>query len=340
MGAAQMEDIAKRLLISDEPAVRYKTLVNVLGQSEGSSDVREAREAVRGSARVERMLSLRSADGRIPGSVYSKFNGAHWVLANLADMGYPPGDSNLEPLRDQTYSLWLSPWHTLDVLCSSESASYRNKCGVPIICGRARRCASQQGNALYSTVALGIADNRSQELAENLMRWQWPDGGWNCDRKAEATNSSFHETLIPMRGLALYAQLSGDDSARNAAERAAEVFLKRRMYRRQSDGSVIHANFLKLHYPSYWHYDVLFGLKVMAEAGFIGDARCNDALDFLESKRLSDGGFPAEAKYYKVSDGPASGGSVVDWGGVSSRGANEFVTVDALFVLKAAGRLK
>ena len=54
---------------------------------------------------------------------------------------------------------------------------------------------------------------------------------------------------------------------------------------------------VRLHYPCYWHYDLLAGLKVMAEAGFIGDPRCREALDLLESKRLPGGGFPAEARY-------------------------------------------
>ena len=86
--------------------------------------------------------------------------------------------------------------------------------------------------------------------------------------------------------------------------------------------------------------DILFGLKVMAEAGFLDDPRCVDALDLLESKRLPDGGFPAEASYYRVTHKTgARGRSLVDWGGVSRRCSNEWVTVDALAVLTAAGRL-
>ena len=91
-------------------------------------------------------------------------------------------------------------------------------------------------------------------------------------------------------------------------------------------------NFVKLHYPCYWHYDILFGLKVMAEAGFINDSRCAVALNLLESKRLPDGGFPAEAKYYRVTDKSISCRSLVDWGGTSKKKMNEFVTVDALSV--------
>jgi hypothetical protein len=147
------------------------------------------------------------------------------------------------------------------------------------------------------------------------------------------------ESLIPLRGLALHARVTGNRESRAAAERAAEIFLKRLLFRRQADGSVIHDDFVRLHYPCYWHYDILFGLKVLAEAGFVEDARCADALDLLASKRLADGGFPAEKKYYRATEKNVSGRSLVDWGGTSKRYMNAFVTTDALFVLRAAGRL-
>ena len=111
------------------------------------------------------------------------------------------------------------------------------------------------------------------------------------------------------------------------------------MFRRQSDQKIMEDSFIKLHYPPYWHYDILFGLKVMTEAGLVRDHRCDEGLDLLESKRLKDGGFPAEAKYYHTQEKSRSGFSLVDWGGVSSTRMNEFVTVDALYVLKMAERL-
>jgi hypothetical protein len=66
-------------------------------------------------------------------------------------------------------------------------------------------------------------DDRCDQLADCLMRWQWPDGGWNCDRKPDAATSSFWESLIPLRGLSAYAQATGDAKATAAAERAAEL---------------------------------------------------------------------------------------------------------------------
>jgi hypothetical protein len=203
-----------------------------------------------------------------------------------------------------------------------------------------RRCASQEGNALFYLLALGLADERTDELAARLVQWQWPDGGWNCDKNPEACNSSFMESLIPLRGLALHARVTGNQRSRVAAEQAANIFLKRHLFRRQTDRSVIHEDFVRLHYPCYWHYDILFGLKVMAEAGFIHDERCQEALDLLAAKRLPDGGFPAEKAYYRVTEKQGSGRSLVSWDGASKRHMNQFVTVDALYVLKAAGQLK
>lgn len=103
---------------------------------------------------------------------------------------------------------------------------------------------------------------------------------------------------------------------------------------------MIHPEFVALHYPLYWHYDVLAGLKVMAEIGRLDDPRCADALDLLAAKRLPDGGWPAERRYYKAPRKAVElGADQVDWRGTSKRRMNDWVTADALAVLAAAGRL-
>jgi hypothetical protein len=318
------DSIIDRLLHSDEPSVRFKVLVHVQGKELGSNEVRTLQYEIRSSPRVKLLLSQRGTDGRIPFHAYKKWHGAHWVLTVLADIGYPPGEDSLIPLREQVYEWLFSEQHEKH---------------IRVMNGRTRRCASQEGNAVYYLLTLGLADDRTEELVRRLIKWQWPDGGWNCDKNPKAAKSSFWESLIPLRALSLHARLTGNRQSRQAAKRASETFLKRRLYRRLRDGKVMTEDFVKLHYPCYWRYDILFGLKVMAEAGFIGDKRCCDALDLLESKRLPDGGFPAEGKCYRVSDRAPTGRSLVDWGGVSKRRSNEFVTADALLVLKQAGRL-
>lgn len=320
-----MASVVRKLLDSDEPSVRFKVLVNVLDESLESSEIKQLQDEIQASPRVGELLTERDEDGNIPYHPYAKWYGAHWVLADLADIGYPPGDKSLRPLRERVYT-WLF--------------GQSHQSGIKTINDRVRRCASQEGNAVYYLLSLGLADERTDELARRLVEWQWPDGGWNCDKNPEAINSSFMESLIPLRALASHARATGCYRSQAAAERAAEIFLKRRLYKRQSNGRVINYDFVKLHYPCYWHYDILFGLKVLAEAGFIGDERCTDALDLLESKRLPDGGWPAEKKYYRVTGKRTTGLSRADWGGTSKRHINEWVTADALYVLRAAGRLE
>jgi hypothetical protein len=308
-----------------EPALAWKLVVNVQGHAPDSSAAKKAAKMVKESELVSGLLKGRLPNGRTRHQAYFKWTGAHWIMSLLADLGYPPGDKSIRPMMEQTFGAWLSEDHIRKHL--------------RVIDGRVRRCCSQEGNAAWSSLRLGFADDRTTELIERLLKWQWPDGGWNCDKHPEAGKSSFMETLIPLRALALYAKVSGERRVWLAAERAADIFLKRDLFKRQSTGAQIHPSFVKLHYPCYWHYDILFGLKVMAEAGLIGDPRCKAALDRLESKRLSDGGFPAEENYSRRSSPHISGYSLVSWGGISTRLMNPFVTADALYVLRAAGRL-
>jgi hypothetical protein len=320
-----MAELVWSLAQSTEPSITYKVRVELLGEDAAAPDLVQLRESIRCCARVQALLAERGPDGAIPHHPYAKWYGAHWVLVTLAALDYPPGDSALIPLREQVLGWLLGEERT--------KLARRLTFG-----GHTRMCASMEGNALYALLKLGLADERLGLLVERLLAWRWPDGGWNCDKKREAHVASFHETLIPTRGLARYGQSAGDRAARDAARQAAEVFLRRRLFRRLSDGSIITREFVRLHYPPYWHYDVLFGLRVMAEAGLLGDPRCAEALDLLESRRLPDGGFPADGRYYHLSEAPENGRSLVDWGGTSAKHSNPWVTVDALSVLKRAER--
>jgi len=322
--AMKTEYFIQSLIDNSEPVINWKTARFVLNPPPSSSEIQIMRKELASSPIIQRLLSDRNEDCQIPFNPYDKWFGSHWVLSILADLGYPEGDRTLMPLLEQSYAVWLSKDHEKH---------------IQIINGRTRRCASQEGNCIYYSLALGLADNRTEELASRLIRWQWDDGGWNCDKRPEAAKSSFNETLIPIRGLAWYAKSSGDMKVKQAVNRAAEFFLKRRLFKRLTDGGIIYKNFVQLHYPNYWHYDILFALKVMAEAGFIDDPRCTDALDLVESKQLPDGGFPAEERYYRVDDKKLSGHSRVDWGGTSRVHMNPFVSIDALAVLRQSGRL-
>ena len=339
---AAHDAILEQLLQSEEPSVRWKARVDVLGEERSSPAIQSLEQEIRESPRVRAMLQHVQPNGELilDKGIYAKWQGAQWVLINLADIGYPRGDAALLPIARQLLDVWLGEQFFNEWVVEAKKDVYKRRDAVPLMQGRHRTCASQQGNTLYVMLALGLQDERLPQLVERLLYWQWPDGGWNCDKEPSAHKSTFIHTLWSMRALALYAQQTGDQAAAEAARRASEIFLKRHFYKRESSGKLIREEFVKLHYPLYWHYDILAALKVFAEIGFTEDPRANDALDLLESKRLPDGGWPAEAKYYKVSQEIALGNDYVDWGGTSSKTFNPWVTADALYVLRAFARLQ
>jgi hypothetical protein len=102
--------VIERLLASPEPSVRYKARVHLLGEDPASQAIRRLRAEIKRSERVITLLAGRTADGRLlrGRGVYAKWQGAHWVLAALADLGYPPADPELFALRDQLMQCWLA----------------------------------------------------------------------------------------------------------------------------------------------------------------------------------------------------------------------------------------
>jgi hypothetical protein len=171
-------------------------------------------------------------------------------------------------------------------------------------------------------------DRRLDTLAQSLVDTQWPDGGWNCDRKPHVTHSSFNETWGPILGLAAY-------GADDADERGAEFLLVHGVIHSHRTGELAHHVFPQLRFPAYWHYGLLPGLRTLRACARLDDPRAAAALDLLESRRRPDGSWRVEGKWWKRPGSKGSNVEVVDWGEL----ANEVLTEQVLDVLRAARRL-
>ena len=205
------------------------------------------------------------------------------------------------------------------------------------VAGLPRLHATQEGYAIAVACRLGLAREAAVgRLVERLVAAQWPDGGWNCDPSPAARQSSFHETLVPLWDLAEYARERGHAGAGRAADRAAELLLSHRLFRSHRTGEVADPGWLRFHHPPYWHYDVLHALLILSRCGRVGDPRAGEALDLLEAKRRPEGRWNADGRRYWRPPGSAgSNVEAVDWG---PSHPSEFVTLNALRVLRAAGR--
>jgi hypothetical protein len=309
------------LLSSDEPAIRYLTRRDVLDDRNGAALAVDAAQVLEGP-KARALLAGPQPDGGFGVHPYRKWTGAHWRLVSLVELAAPAGEPRLQAAASTVLDWLTGPPH---------------RQGVQVIDGLTRRCASQEGNALAVACRLGMADDpRAELLAHSLVAWQWPDGGWNCDARASGHRSSFHESLPPAWGLHEYWLATGAAWAKEAAARAAELFLSHRLFRSLSDGEVIDRRWLALHYPPYWHYDVLQALLILSRLGKAGDPRAGDALELLIRRRRADGRWQPGGCWWRppgtrTGSGPVE---VVDWG---RSGPNEMLTLNALRVLKAAG---
>jgi hypothetical protein len=308
------------LLQSKDPSVRYFALTDILRMPASSGEVRAAKQQIPSGARLHALLSGQRADGGFGVDWYKKWAGATWRLVSAVELGVDP--ENVVARRAAEYVLDRVP------LIRFEPHQIR---------GLFRLHASVLGNPLGVCSRLGMArDPRVQRIARSLVRWQWPDGGWNCDSSVNARHSSFYESLATLWGLNEFFRATNDDTVRASVDRAAELFLKHRLFRSCHGEKVMDPRWTKLHFPVYWHYDILQALRVLDRVGKLGDPRCREALDLIQSKRGHDGTWLADARFWRRGPRSAANTEVVDWGGV---GPNEMITLNSLRVLVASGRI-
>jgi hypothetical protein len=317
------------LLASDEPAVRYRARTWLLGAPEGDPLVRAERVGLFDGPMAAMLLDFPGPEV----SPYRKWWGLHWRLVSLADFDLPiDGRAAVRVAVDAAVDRELA-W----------IANPRRLESVKRIDGLYRADASMEGNALYSASRFGHAgDPRARRLVGKLLEWQWPDGGWNCDRGSSGYRSSFHESWATAIGLATWRDAVGKGDALAAdadaaVHRTAELLLDHRLFRTLDGRRQIHSAMAALHWPAYWHYDFLAGLRVLAavDAALLRDPRAADALDLLGAKQLPDGRFGTSHAWWQAGRHVTSPVDVIDWG---RDRPSEVLTLHALTVLKTAGR--
>ena len=273
------------LLNSDEPGIVVQARRDLLGQKTGF-DTREIAAGPLAGA----LLAGQRADGGFGVHQYHKWMGGHWRLVSLVELGMPADEPRIMAALEAELG-WL--------------AADGDPKDAPRLQGRYRVHGSVYANPLAVATRLGRADDdRVRKLAKKLVMWQWPDGGWNCDRHPGVTHSSFYESITPLWALAEFARATGDRAAADAAARTAEFFLGHHVFKSHSVDRPGDPKWLRLRYPEYWHYDYLHGLVMLDRAGALRNSRAADALQLLREQQEPDGRWlPSGPQYWKGASG-------------------------------------
>ena len=207
--------------------------------------------------------------------------------------------------------------------------------GALFIRGTHRVHASFHANAIYASVTLGLANDETDELCTNLLRYLWPGGGWNCNKKPATKGPTIVHTAFGLRGLATYRLRRPSDELTRAIDAAAEVLLEREAYLKRSNGRPLRPATNAYPYPR---------LRLHGRAphphprGNVTDPRCANALDLLESKVVPGEGWAIERRLFNHTSVGTDGYTHAPWEEVKLGRANLLLTVDVLEILGAAGR--
>jgi len=288
------------LLKNENPGVRYWTLRDVLGRSESDTDVVAALNGIASWGPVAEYLREQHpmgywGDGE---DVYwPKWRATVWALILLAEIGVPGTHPSIEKggeyflrLMDGQDRSWPPPKYP------DEDLRGWRLVWEPCVTGNMARTLAEFGFE---------NDPRVREMFEWLVKNQRDDGGWNCETEKRngagaVHHSSFMSTIEPLWAFSSLDPQKWPRGGREAVERGVEFMLVHHLFKSDTSGKVIRPEWTQLHFPLFYFYDILHGLRVVTALGFGGDERTKDGRDLLLSKRLSDGTWALEATYLRA----------------------------------------
>jgi hypothetical protein len=265
------------LLEENQPAVRYYTLVDILGREDDDWEAREAYSKIPHRGWAQDMLKLQKPGGywepREPSwrkdvlgwieFLYRpKFVATNWRALVLADLGLTVKDKRIKKIANLFFDYKLR-------LGSSFNFFTEEACIV--------------GNTARMLTRFGYYDDyRVQKLYTRLLEDQREDGGWNCFRPDRGTLDNWE----PLAAYAVVPKQRRTRKIEQSIAKGAEFYLERKLF---EEGKSKYAPWFRFHYPNHYYYDILIGLDLLTNLGYADDKRLVPALKILKEKRQSDG---------------------------------------------------
>ena len=248
------------LLEENQPAIRHRALLDLVGLAEDHPDVRKARSLIPTRGWARDILRKQQSTGHWVWSenlYWPKYTATNWMALILSDLGLTKDD----PRVSKAAGLFLDQW-------MDEKKDNIFKDEVCIV-----------GNAARFMTRFGYLDDpRVRRLFDRLVEDQKKDGGWHC-------HDSTRGTLDCWEALAAFAavpETRRTAAMRSAVEHGVEFYLQRKLFR---EGPSKYRPWFRLHYPNHYYYDILVGLDVVTSLGYAGDRRLKPALETLRRKR-------------------------------------------------------
>ncbi len=176
-------------LLNGDPAIRWQTRRDLLGEPPEAYEPDRARVATEGWG--ARLLGRQDPAGTWANALYSpKWTSTTYTLLLLRHLGLSPEN----PQARRGCELLLN------------TGFYRDG-GINLFKSFKHSETCVTGMILALLGYFRSPDDRLHRIAEHLLGQQMADGGWNCEQPKGATHGSFHTTISVLEGLREYALL-------------------------------------------------------------------------------------------------------------------------------------
>jgi hypothetical protein len=319
------------LLVPSNPSVRYLALTELLHKKPKDSDVLATRAKIPKSRIVRKIMAEQTRDEYWPpkDNCYNpKWVSAVWPLMLLGELAVPADDSikgEVERFLD------LHQAESGSFVCPSKLETKGKRWDEPCL----------TGNMIRTLIKLGYAnDRRVKKAIDWLPVEQLEDGGWNCDfPEKKVKHSSFMSTIEPLWAYSEIPRGKWTRKMKRSIDNGAEFLLMHHLYKSDNHHwKGTYPWFSELHFPMYYFYDILHGLRVLTKLGYGDDERTRSAVHLLLSKRRPDGRWNLEGDWFRERNdnkGRKAPVSVEEIGEPS-----KWVTLNAYRALAHTGHLK
>ena len=271
------------LLEDDQPAVRYRTLTQLLGRSKRDDEVLETRRHLAERGWIANILAERNRAGwwYHERNLYQpKYIATNWRMLVLADLGV----GREHPAVRKSCELWMDRFRLKGGGVGGNSAGTGHHCIV--------------GNMTRALIQMGYEDDpRVRRSLEWIVRTADPKGGWSCFGSGRNLDS-----WEGLSALAAYPKARWTASMHRCIERGAEFFLQRELHRQGRR----YPPWFRFHYPVHYYYDLLVGLELLTSLGYADDPRLRFARQFLEERRRRNGRWILDSVHPDVDGGVES----------------------------------
>jgi len=276
--------------------VRYLALTELLHRGAKDVDVLAARKKIPGSLLVRKIMRQQREGFWPPKETCyrPKWTSAVWPLMLLAELAVPVDDrikAEVERFLD------LHQLESGSFACPSKLEERGKRWDEPCL----------TGNMIRTLIRLGYAnDRRLRRAIDWLPVQQLEDGGWNCDfPEKKVKHSSFMSTIEPLWAYSEIPRSKWTRKIKRSIENGAEFLLMHHLYKSDNHHwRDTYPFFTHLHFPMYYYYDVLHGLRVLTRLGYADDERTRSAVHLLLSKLRPDGRWNLEGDWFREVDKP------------------------------------